>query len=79
MARRDIHWRDKLITQHKGAKIVKHINVSNIFNDVDYYTLFDKEGNSIARGIDYNELHRQLFNEKPQQDNGKKKGKNYGT
>ena len=66
MARRGSHWRDKLITQHKGATIVKHINISSIINDVDYYSLFDKEGNSIARGIDYNELHRLLYEEKPQ-------------
>ena len=70
MARRDIHWRDKLITQFKGAKIIKHINISKIINDVDYYTLFDERGNSIARGIDYNELQRQLFNGQKEKKNG---------
>lgn len=70
MARRDIHWRDKLITEHRGAKIVKHINISKIINDVDYYTLFDERGDSIARGIDCNELRRQLFSEKKEIRNG---------
>ena len=54
-------WKEIEMAEFKGAKIIWHHNVSQIFNDVDYYVLSDKTGNFIAKDIDFNKLHRILW------------------
>ena len=53
--------RDKVVTKTKNGKIIHKQNISAIFNDVDHYVLFDKNGDCIARNIDYNKLHQKLY------------------
>ena len=55
------HWREKVVAKTKNGKIVKNINVSSVYNDRDYYTLFDKDGNFVENSLDFNYLNKKLY------------------
>ena len=55
------NWREKTECKTKNGKIVHMQNVSNIFNDVDYYVLFDANGNFVEKSLDFNDLHDKLY------------------
>ena len=56
------HLREKTVSRRKNhGYIIKFENISAIYNNVDYYVLFDESGNFVERSIDYNRLHSKLF------------------
>ena len=55
------HWRSKTECKTKNGKIVHEQNVSSIYNDQDYYVLYDAEGNFIEKSLDFNDLHDKLY------------------
>lgn len=55
------NWREKTECKTKNGKIVRMQNVSNIFNDVDYYVLYDANGNFVEKSLDFNDLHDKLY------------------
>lgn len=57
------HWREKIVAQTENGKIIKHTNISTIFNDVDYYVLLDKDWDFVSKSTDYNVLHSMLYGE----------------
>ena len=58
------HWKEKTVSRRKNhGYIVRYENISTVYNDVDYYILFDNDGNFVERSIDYNRLHSKLFSD----------------
>jgi len=55
------HWKEKTVLKSKNGTIVKRMNVSGIFNDVDYYVLFDGDRQFVDKGIDFNLLKNRLY------------------
>lgn len=55
------HWSSKTECKTKNGKIVHEQNVSSIYNDQDYYVLYDAEGNFIEKSLDFNDLHDKLY------------------
>jgi hypothetical protein len=55
------HWREKTECKTKNGKITRMQNISSIFNDVDYYILYDADGNFVEKSIDFNYLHDKLY------------------
>lgn len=54
------HWRERIEYKCKKGKIVKRCNISNIYNDVDYYILWDANGNLVDKNISFNVLMKKL-------------------
>ena len=55
------HWREKTECKTKNGKIVRMQNVSSIFNEQDYYILYDADGNFVEKSLDFNDLHDKLY------------------
>lgn len=55
------HWREKTECKTKNGKITRMQNISSIFNDVDYYILYDANGKFVEKSIDFNYLHDKLY------------------
>jgi len=55
------HWREKTECKTKNGKIVRMQNVSSIYNDQDYYVLYDADGNFVEKSLDFNDLHDKLY------------------
>lgn len=55
------HWREKTECKTKNGKIVHMQNVSSIFNDRDYYILYDADGKFVEQSLDFNDLHDKLY------------------
>ena len=55
------NWREKTECKSRNGKIVRMQNVSNSFNDQDYYVLFDADGNFVEKSLDFNYLHKKLY------------------
>lgn len=56
------HWRIKIVYKCAKGKIVKWQNVSDIYNDVDYYVLFDAAGLFVDQSANFNYLMDHLQN-----------------
>jgi len=55
------NWKEEVFLTAKNGKIVKYINNKPETNDsVDYYVLFDKEGNYVDKNVDFNVLKKKL-------------------
>lgn len=54
------HWKSRTEYKNKKGKIVKMQNISNIFNDQDYYVLYDPEGNHIETSLNFNTLMQKI-------------------
>lgn len=54
-------WREKTECKTKNGKIVRMQNVSSIYNDQDYYVLYDVDGNFVEKSLDFNYLHDKLY------------------
>jgi hypothetical protein len=55
------NWREKTECKSRNGKIVRMQNVSNSFNDQDYYILYDADGNFVEKSLDFNDLHDKLY------------------
>lgn len=54
--------RDRLITKRqKNKKVIGYIREIELYLSRKYYILFDAEGNFIAKDVNYNNLHKKLY------------------
>lgn len=60
------NWKEKVEVKTENGKIVKYINNKPDKNDsVDYYVLFDKEGNHVDKNVNFDVLKKKLDSLKP--------------
>lgn len=54
--------RDRLITKRqKNKKVIGYIREIELYLSRKYYILFDAKGNFIAKDVNYNNLHKKLY------------------
>ena len=53
-------WRSRTEYKNKKGKIIKMQNISSIFNDQDYYVLYDPEGSYIEACLNFNTLMQKI-------------------
>lgn len=50
------HWRNKIEIKTDTYKIIKRQNISQVYNNADYYELYDKGGRFVAKDCNFNVL-----------------------